>query len=622
MKIRDKVKMTIIKGKKEFKECSPQQIVVEGICFLIILSGIVTSIRMNLVGHSLWWDEAALAWSFSQRGLLDLTSEGLEKLQSAPVGWLYILKIFTLLFGNTDFVLRVPSILAYVGILILLYLILKRIFRVYYPMAGVAFVASLPIILQYSNIFKPYIADGFFCLLVIWFFHQYDSGKWKWWHLGIGWAVLVWFSNPTCFVAGGLLAATFLLHAWELIKNPASDKNRKGMLETVKICVPLGISFVLYYFYWLRQTATDGAMLNYWKDWNFPLIPRSMDDLRQIARMAATLFGQFYRLEFIICILLVAFVFYVLWKKNRILLGIYGSFAVALFASGLNMFPVNKRLWMFIYPLITILIFVGLDSFIDRTKKWHVSTFVIGTVMLCFSVLNAGIRYYWNVENVYWPRYELKMEYQHLKNVIEEDESVYVFVCQTPIFDYYNHYNMRTLEGTNRPVMQGTNEYLTPYDYKEDIRYITDAKKCYIVMGDTWDIDYFAGPLFAGLHEKGYMEMVYNKYETPMWYYCSDISDVKTKVEYEILSKERRKEETEVVVRVHNVGGSFLNPMYETLNLKVEAGDGEALYPLPKDIAPGEYADVTFCVKSGVTAKIGLESEYGKVCGDSQVTLE
>ena len=86
MKIRDKVKMTIIKGKKEFKECSPQQIVVEGICFLIILSGIVTSIRMNLVGHSLWWDEAALAWSFSQRGLLDLTSEGLEKLQSAPVG--------------------------------------------------------------------------------------------------------------------------------------------------------------------------------------------------------------------------------------------------------------------------------------------------------------------------------------------------------------------------------------------------------------------------------------------------------------------------------------------------------------------------------------------------------
>ena len=602
---------------------TPQQLAVEGICFLIALSGVITSIRMNLIGHSLWWDEAALAYSFSQRGLLDLTGEALEQLQSAPVGWLYVLKIFTLLFGNTDFVLRVPSILAYIGIMILMYLILKKTFHVYYPMAGVAFCASLPIILQYSNIFKPYISDAFFCLLAVWFYHKYASGKWNWLGLGIGWGLLVWFSNPVCFVAGGLIAAQFLLGV--------AQRDGKKMAAAVKSCIPLGGSFVVYYFYWLRQTATDGEMLHYWKDWNFPLIPNSVEDLRQIVKLVGTLFDQFYRLEYIVLILLAAAVFYVIWKRDVILLGIYAGFAVAVLASGLNMYPVNKRLWMFIYPLVTIILCVCLDALIDRSRKWHFSTFVIGTVLLGCCVLNAGIRYYWQEENVFWPRYEVKREYLHLQDVIEADESVYVFAPQSVIFEYYNHYNRQTLEETGNPVIMGSVEYRFEDSYEGeydgDIAAITAAEKCYLVMGDTWDLDYFAGPLLNGLHANGYLEMVYNEYETPMWYFCRDIEDVKSKVSLELLSAAPADDHITYTIRVQNTGQSWLNPLYETLRLNVREASGEqaaevlAGGALPKNIAPGTYADVTLTVPAEGSFAVSLENEYGQICRDASMEL-
>ena len=78
--------------------------------FCIIVSGIIVSILMNCVGRTLWLDEAMLAFSFSKRSLLELTNGVFEWDQSAPVLYLYCVKILTLLFGNTEAVLRSFSV--------------------------------------------------------------------------------------------------------------------------------------------------------------------------------------------------------------------------------------------------------------------------------------------------------------------------------------------------------------------------------------------------------------------------------------------------------------------------------------------------------------------------------
>lgn len=596
---------------KKIKEWSYDKIIVELGCLFIALSGVMVSIRMNFQGHSLWWDEAALAYSFSQRDILHLTSAGLEKLQSAPVGWLYFLKIMTMIFGNTDFVLRVPSIMAYIGTLILVFVILHKVFQVRYPMAGVAFVASLPIVLQYSNIFKPYISDCFFCLLTIWFFYLYRSKKWNWIKLSMALAVVIWFSNPTCFVAGGMIAVIFLEGLFQ--------KEKDKVIDIIKACIPLMISFGVYYVYWLRQTATDDTMLYYWKDWNLPLIPRSLEDISQIIKCAGTIFAEFYRLEYIIIILLAVFLIYAFKKHDTLYLGLYFGIAVCLVASGLGMFPVNKRLWLFVYPICTIMLVVGLDGLIDKTEKSHMTSSVVGFIMLGCCLLNGGVRYYANMDNCYWPRYEVKMAYNYIVDNIQEDEGVYVCVNQTPIFDYYNHYVDGYLENTDNPVMEGDNDYLQPYDYKEDIEFIVDQGKCYLMMGDGWTVDFFMEQLFFGLYEEGYLELVYNPYETPLWYYCSDLSDTKTEVSYHVDQTEDGE-----MLQLQNVGDTYLNMQYETLQLVVynEDNDQEIMrYSLIEEVAPGETLDVKADLGGAKNIRIVLENGYKSIVKEQIIQL-
>lgn len=583
---------------------------IEAAGLLIIIAGLITSIRMNLVGRSLWWDEAALAYSFSLRGLSDLTSEGLELLQSAPVGWLYTQKIITLIFGNTDFVLRLFSIAAYVGILWMVYLILSRVFCVRYPVTATSFAASFPLLLQYSNMFKPYISDGFFCLLTVWLFYCREQKKIKPLTLGILWAVLVWFSNPVCFVAGGLLLAEGIFSMRENSLRRGNCPLREKIADWCRIAGPLGISFVAYYFYWLRQTATDERMIGYWEDWNFPLFPTTAEDFDQIKKLFETLFSPFYRLEYAVVILLAVFFVYQFYKKSRIFTGIYLSFLVALLASGLNMFPVNKRLWLFIYPLIIILVTVGLDRLSSGIPL------ILGLIMLSGALLNGGIRYYWNEENVYWPGYEVKKEYEYLKEIITPEEQVYVFSSQAPIFNYYNHYNFHELEDIGCTVMVGEDPLNPEFDCQEDLNYIIGSQKCYVVLGDTWDKKYYTGLLFSTLHEAGYFEMVYNEYETPLWYFCQDIKDVKTKVS---LRAEEADEEGNSRIILENTGESWLNPKFETLELVSE--DGNLRLTLPKNIAPGEKVELETALPEGSEVRFHLENEYGIIAEQTDVTV-
>ena len=593
------------------------QRLIEAVGLLIIAAGIVTSVRMNLVGRSLWWDEAALAFSFSQRDLGNLTGEALELIQSAPVGWLYTVKVLTLLLGNTDFVLRIPSMAAYVGILALLFWIFTKIFKVQYPVTCVAFAASFPLLLQYSNMFKPYITDGFFCLLTVIFYQRYLTGRWRALRLGISWAVLIWFSNPVCFVAGGLMLAdvfcrqgkSFLLHL------------REKMVSWLAIGVPLGVSFVVYYFYWLRQTATDDRMIGYWREWNFPLFPTSAEDLEQIRKLMETIFSQFYRLEYALLILLDDFLFFAFCRRYKILIGVYLSFAVTVFASGLKMFPVNKRLWLFVYPLIMMILAVGINASGEGKKVGEARgrTAVIGVILLGCALLNGGIRYYWNAENVYWPGYEVKKEYEYLKSVIEPDERVYVFSSQAPIFDYYNGYDFTELADTGCQVMVGVDPLTEDYDCADDFAYLTGSKKCYVVLGDTWDDDRYTELLFPTLHEAGYFEMVYNEYETPMWYFCQDIGDVKSAVFYEIVSKETSEGVTTYKICLRNTGEAWLNPEFE--NLQVVSEEGEMLAELPKNIAPGETEEFEIALPEPVSATFHLENEYGLIAEHTEFTV-
>ena len=120
-----------------------------GLC--IILAGLCVSILMNCVGRSLWLDEAMLAYSFSERSFFGLTDGVFEWEQSAPVLYLYLVKLLTLVFGNTEAVLRSFSVFSYVAVLFLGGYAARRLFQLRYPILVSAFLANMNFILRYSN---------------------------------------------------------------------------------------------------------------------------------------------------------------------------------------------------------------------------------------------------------------------------------------------------------------------------------------------------------------------------------------------------------------------------------------------------------------------------------------
>ena len=482
--------------------------IVEGISFIICVLGAIISIRMNLVGRSLWFDEAALAWSFSQRSFSDLTATGLDLVQAAPVGWLYLLKIAVTLFGNTDFVLRVPSIIAYVLVLFLVFYISDRILQIYFPMAAAAFVASIPLMLQYSNVFKPYISDCVIALMIVVIYDKYIKEEWSPIFVGLLFGMLLWFSNPACFMVGGMILAS---GCFDLLR-----KNYRHIRNEIIVCIPVGVSFISYYFYWLRKV--DDGMNGFWKEYKFPLIPTNVSDLYKIKDLLGQLFAPLEQMKWIFFIAFVVAFFMVLWKKQELLAGIYGSVFVSLFASYIGMYPINKRMWLFVYPLIVLLVFYLLDVMLRSLKDYEMGCFFTGLFILCLVGMNSGIRYYAHSENVYWPGYEVKGEYEYLKSILSPKDRVYVFSGARPMFAYYNHYNFETMEGMGNPIMVADLPFLDYEVAKDDLEFILEDD-CYLVMSDTWDDEDATKILFDEMDKYGEYEMIYFEHETPLFHF-------------------------------------------------------------------------------------------------------
>jgi hypothetical protein len=96
---------------------------------LVSLASCAMGIYILKIGRTLWNDEAMLAWSVLSRDFGNMTATKLDYNQTAPVLYLYSVKLLTILFGNSEAVLRLFSYISFVGVLVLLFFILKVLFK-------------------------------------------------------------------------------------------------------------------------------------------------------------------------------------------------------------------------------------------------------------------------------------------------------------------------------------------------------------------------------------------------------------------------------------------------------------------------------------------------------------
>ncbi len=91
----------------------------------LVAAAIILRLVRFLEYHSLWLDEVYLADNILGRGFWQLTHK-LDNGQGSPIGFLWVSWIFTRMFGSSEYVLRLPSLLAGAATLPLFFLLLRR----------------------------------------------------------------------------------------------------------------------------------------------------------------------------------------------------------------------------------------------------------------------------------------------------------------------------------------------------------------------------------------------------------------------------------------------------------------------------------------------------------------
>ena len=94
----------------------------------ILLSGVLLSIVQFVYNRSLWVDESKLALNIISRNNFELLKP-LDAIQIAPVLFLQIEKILSLLIPNSEYGLRLFPLLCYWGALFFFYKLIKLTFN-------------------------------------------------------------------------------------------------------------------------------------------------------------------------------------------------------------------------------------------------------------------------------------------------------------------------------------------------------------------------------------------------------------------------------------------------------------------------------------------------------------
>lgn len=585
--------------------------------FLIVCAGIGISILMNAVGRSLWLDEAMLAYSFSKRSVFELTGSIFEWEQSAPVLYLYLAKLATLIFGNTEFVLRSVSVFSYAAVLVLSYILSKKLFRMKYPILVSAFLANMNFMLKYSNVFKQYLSECIWVLLVLLVYYYYKEKNLSWQKMMAAFMIFIWGANPACFFIGGVLVYEFLsgigqIEAAKKAKTGAKTEQKAAGLRMVKNSIwtgiGIGISFVCYYFYWLRGTATSEAMQSYWSNADFPLIPTGIADIKMAQAMIYEIFITFREARiFMTAFVAAAFLIGIFWEKNRYCMVTALGFLVTLFASYIHMFPVADRLWCFSFPLFTILAFYAIDKMAVSNKKAElVAVFLMFTLLLT----NNGILVYRHAENVYWEGEEANGPIAYVQEHIEEDEKVYVYYQSIPVVKYKIGYDTNRIGNTSQDnIIWATDTLNKEEAAKSDIPKVLALDKCYILASHAPNER--IGALLDAARERGNLEIVMNEYETPLYYYSQKPADRKGAVSYELLEQETEDDTCYVTIRVYNTGKAYLNTEFD--DVRVACREREEIGTnLWKNLAPGSYFDMPLAFDWNGDTEVSLQLQDGE----------
>lgn len=333
----------------------------------IIAAGILLRLRLYLANFSLWLDEAMLAVSVRDTEFAGLFAPLIEYSQTAPIGFLLVVKSLSLLFGNGEPVLRLLPLLAGIGALVLFHPVAKRLLPLPLSLVALALFAGNEHLLRYSAEFKQYSCDVFFAvLLLLLALRALDRNlcRTSLVVLGAAGIVAVYFSFAALFVLAGfgLTFAMLLLgrKEWE----------RFGFLAVIGI-LWIGAFGLQYTLITGDNIRVEGVTRYFSQQRAFmPLPPDSVDDVLWFPKAGARLLKHpgGFQIESLAALLLVLGAVSRARRGPWILALLLAPVLLVLVASGFQKYPFYERLILFTVPALAVLIGEGL-LWVDGLRK-------------------------------------------------------------------------------------------------------------------------------------------------------------------------------------------------------------------------------------------------------------
>lgn len=405
----------------------------ELIGWCIVILGLILRVRQYLANRSFWGDEASLAINIVSRSFAGLTKP-LDYHQAAPIGFLFIEKLFIILFGNKDYILRLFPLISGILAIYLIY----RIALDYFGVAGIFAILMFALnswLTFFSSELKQYGSDVVVTLLLVYLSTrclkkdpQIKDIIW----LGVAGVVTIWISHIAVFILAGIGLA--------LVLEKYVQKKHIPFIWLLRLGAAWLITFGIEYLVAFQYTAGNKYFQTFWLKSFLPLPP--WDNLPWLANvyykyvliiMNRTDIG----LAYMIPALAITGSFSLFARKQSAALIIISPFIMTLIASAWHKYPLSYRFMLFLIPLTLLLMAEGIGRIYLFLVKWqrHAALILCGipvSVMLLFSIQYAiaGFRYPSKIA-------EIKPVMKYIEENKERGDVIYLYYSSVPPFNYY-----------------------------------------------------------------------------------------------------------------------------------------------------------------------------------------
>ena len=431
----------------------------------ILLSGVTLSLVGFIYNRSLWRDEAGLALNIINKNGLELLKP-LDYRQVAPILFLQLEKLFSILLPHCEYGLRVLPLLCFWFSLYFFYRILKLTFKNDYT---IIFALSLFVynynLIYYSSEVKQYICDVFVLTYIYYFtLKSYKKEESRYYLLGILGCVSIFLSN----VSPIILFSCFIY----LFYNSLINKKIYFKYMTI-ISFVWGITFLSYYYYFIHGHPLRDYMVTYWSNAFMPHNLFSADFYLFLVDKFKMLFDSPYGIMdkiLLPALYLFGFVTLTIGRKTGILLIMLIPIFLHLLLSAFKLYPFDLRLILYTIPVVIIITSFGFEYLMNivftnlKIERFRLLAILI-PLLLLFVLCSVG-----------FPRQheEIKRTIAYIQNNINKNDKIYVNYYAANAFKYYSDIQFMNI---TVPVIYGS------VDRNNDEKYLNELKN---LKGRNW----------------------------------------------------------------------------------------------------------------------------------------